>query len=357
LDVDDDQRISGPQTGIIHTVMHDLPRAMLFSLSEGQSLGGSIAREAGMSLAPLEERTFEEGEFKLRPLLSVRGQTAFVLQSLAGSAEAPVGQRLMRLLFLLFGLRDAGAARTIALVPYLAFARKDRRTQLRDPVSARYVAQLLEATGISHLIALDAHNPAAFDNAFRIPVDHLSAIPMFVDYFAGVCGSEPLAVASPDVGGVKRAQIFRERLEQRLDREVELAFIEKRRVSGVVSGGRVIGDVEGREVIVFDDLCATGGTLIGAASALCEAGARSVRTAFTHAPSQKGLAALSAAQVVAQVVFTDSVGGDWHVEFLSRHPKFHRLSIAPLFAQAMTRLSAGGSLAPLLEKWPPVDAG
>jgi ribose-phosphate pyrophosphokinase len=309
-----------------------------------------------MSLAPLEERAFEEGEFKLRPLVSVRGQTAFVLQSLAGSTDSPVGQRLVRLLFLLFGLRDVGATRTVALVPYLAFARKDRRTQPRDPVSSRYVAQLLEATGLSQLIALDVHNPAAFDNAFRIPVDHLSAIPMFVDYFVRVCGGEPLAVASPDVGGVKRAQIFRERLEQRLGREVELAFIEKRRAAGVVSGGRVVGDVAGREVIVFDDLCATGGTLIRAAAALHEAGAKAVRTAFTHAPSQQGLDALSASPLVAQAVFTDSVAGAWHARF-SGHPKFHQLSIAPLFAQAVIRLSTGRSLAPLLEQWPPADAG
>ncbi len=131
----------------------------LCALSESQQLASDIALRARVDTVPLEERLFEEGEFKLRPLDSVRGRTIFVVQSLAGSAAVPVPQRLVRLLFLLFGLRDAGAARIIALVPYLSYARKDRRTQLRDPVNTRYVAQLLEATGVSGLVCLDVHNP------------------------------------------------------------------------------------------------------------------------------------------------------------------------------------------------------
>ena len=158
----------------------------------------------------------KHGEFKLRPLVSVRDRTVFVVQSLAGSADAPVAQRLIRLLFLLFGLRDAGASRLIALVPYLSFARKDMRTQPRDPVTTRHVAQLLESAGVDRLVALDVHNSAALDNAFRIPVDHLSAIPMFVRHFAEHMPAGEIAVASPDVGGIKRVQFFRELLQSEL---------------------------------------------------------------------------------------------------------------------------------------------
>jgi ribose-phosphate pyrophosphokinase len=204
------------------------PPALVCALSESRELASDISRRAGVGLAPIEERTFEEGEFKLRPLVSVRARTVFVVQSLAGSTEAPVAQRLIRLLFLLFGLRDAGASRVVALVPYLSYARKDRRTQLRDPVNTRYVAQLLETTALDRIVCLDVHNPAALDNAFRIPVDHLSAIPMFVRHFADRLPADEIAVASPDVGGVKRVQVFRELQESQLRREVELAFVEKR---------------------------------------------------------------------------------------------------------------------------------
>jgi len=326
---------------------------LLFALSESHTLGVEIARRAGFELAPLEERAFEEGEFKLRPLVSVRDRTVLVAQSLAGSAEVPVAQRLIRLLFLLFGLRDAGARRMIALVPYLSYARKDRRTQPRDPVTTRYVAQLLETTGVDQVIALDVHNPAALDNAFRIHVDHLSAIPMFVRHFAEHVPGAAIAVASPDVGGIKRVQIFRELLQSQLEREVDLVFVEKRRAGGVVSGGAVVGDVAGRTAIVLDDLCASGGTLIRAATALREAGAVAVHVAFTHAPLARGLTALAASDAISQIVFTDSVGSALHVESISPRSRLTILPVAPLFGDAVARILAGAPLTPLLQRWPP----
>jgi ribose-phosphate pyrophosphokinase len=332
------------------------PTPVLVALRESDTLALEISHTVGIAKAPIEERSFEEGEFKLRPLTSVRDRTVFVVHSLAGSVDAPATQRLVRLLFLLFGLKDAGAARRIALLPYMPFARKDRRTQSRDPVNSRYVAQLLEATGVDRILTLDVHNPAALDNAFRIPVDHFSAIPLFVDHFAKHVAQERLLVASPDVGGIKRVQIFRECLERRLGREVELAFIEKRRAGGTVSSGGIVGTVTDREVIVLDDLCASGGTLIRAAAALRAAGARAVQVAFTHAPLASGLAALVAADTIDQIVVTDSVGSVSYLNPSSAHPKVHILKIAPLFAQAVARMLSGAPVAPLLEAWPPSDS-
>src|SRR5581483_5177283 len=144
------------------------PDAAFFALRESLDLASSVAQHADLPLAPLEERDFESGEFKLRPLQSVRDRSTFVLQCLAGTNEVPVAQRLLKLLFLLHGLRDAGAQPRIALLPYLTFARKDRRTQVRDPVNTRYVAQLLESSGVDRVVTLDVHNPAALDNAFRV---------------------------------------------------------------------------------------------------------------------------------------------------------------------------------------------
>lgn len=328
---------------------------LLVALSESQALAQELSAMTSIPVAPIEERTFEEGEFKLRPLISVRDRRLFVVQSLAGSDNAPVAHRLVRLLFLLFGLRDAGAASMTAVIPYLTFARKDRRTQPRDPVNSRYIAQLLEATGLCRLIALDVHNPAALDNSFRIPMDHLSAIPTFVHHFATHYSGSPIAVASPDVGGIKRAQIFRELLEQRLGRDIELAFIEKRRADGVVSMGRVVGQVSGKQVIVIDDLCASGGTLIRAAAALRAEGATDVHAAFTHTPLARGLAALVASEAVGHIVLTDSVGAESHVKSLPKAAKLCVLPIAPLFAEAIARITAGNALTPLLNCWPAPD--
>ena len=329
------------------------PAAVLLALQESGLLGAAVAREAGMALLPIEARRFEGGEFKLRPLQSVRGRATFIVQSLVASPVAPVCERLVRLLFLLQGLHDAGAHSATVLVPYLAFARKERRTQRRDPVSARYVAQLLEAAHADVVIGLDVHNPAAFDNAFRVPTVHLTAIPMMAAYFADRPLSTPLAVVSPDVGGIKRAQLFREQLVARLGRDVELAFVIKRRAQDVVSSGSLLGEVAGCTAIVLDDLCATGGTLIRAAEASRRAGAASVYVAATHAPQPSGLEALAATAAIAGIVVTDSVGFEAPPDGAARASgKLVTLSVAPLLGQLVQRMAAGAPVAPLLEGWP-----
>jgi ribose-phosphate pyrophosphokinase len=325
----------------------------LVSLSESRALALAVADEAHLPLLPVEERRFDGGEFKLRPLESVRGRTVFVLQSLAGRRDTSACDRLLRLLFLVQGLRDAGA-RPVAVVPYLAFARKDRRTQLRDPVSSRYVAELLEAAGVRRVIGLDVHNVAAFDNAFRVPTDHLSALPMMVDHFARTLpDGARITVLSPDVGGIKRAQILRERLASRIGRDVELAFVEKRRAQEVVSGGRLIGEVGGREVIVLDDLCATGGTLLRAARTCLSAGAASVQAAVTHLPLAAGHDAVLAADEISRTVATDSVCDPYISARAAAEPgKLTLLSIATLIGEVLRSMVDGRPIAPLLESWP-----
>lgn len=325
----------------------------LCALSESHTLALAIARHAGLEVTPIEERRFEGGEFKLRPLASVRGRTVYVVQSLAAGGEYPAAERLVRLLFLLGVLKDAGARERVAVIPYIAYARKERRTQVRDPVNTRYVAQLLESMGLDRGMTLDVHNPASFDNAFRVPVDHLSALPLFADHFATRLGDAPLAVVSPDVGGVKRAQLFREFLARRTGRDVELAFIEKRRARDVVASGLLVGGGGAREVVIVDDLCATGGTLVRAAAICRGAGVRAVHVAVTHAPLAAGLDVLRAAADIDSVAITDSVAPG---ESAAPAGKIHTVSVAPLLGQALRRIGAGRPVAPLLERWP-VDFG
>jgi ribose-phosphate pyrophosphokinase len=329
-------------------------RPRFFALSESADFARRVCEEARLPLSPLEEHRFEGGEFKFRPLESVRGRTVVVLQSLAGTEALPVGERLTRLLFLLLGLRDAGADRRVVLLPYLTFAREDRRTQLRDPVTSRYVAELLEAAGASQLVTLDVHNPAALDNAFRIPVDHLSAVPMLVDHLATRFGREDLTVVSPDIGGIKRVQLFREHLIARLGRAVGIAFIEKRRQNDKLSGGTLVGDVAGQTVLILDDLCATGETLARAAKACHQAGAAAIHVAVTHTPVPAGIDSVEALDCIAGVVVTDSTGFNTaSLGTTSTIPgKRTILAVAPLFGQATRRLLARKPLSPLLERWP-----
>jgi ribose-phosphate pyrophosphokinase len=279
---------------------------LLFALDPDCPLSASIARTLGEPIAPHEARLFEDGERKLRPLVDPRGADAFVIAALHGGPLDGPHDKLVRLLMFVATLREHGAARVTAVVPYLAYARKDRGTKAFDPVASRYVAQLLEAVGTGALIVLEAHNLAALQNAFRIPTVHLSAHEAF-DAIAGEWAERgPLVVVSPDPGGVKRAQLWREHLEARLARPVGFAMIDKRRSGGRTSGfDLVAGDVAGAIALVLDDLVATGGTLRRAAHALRGAGAREVVAFAAH-----GLFVPPAAEVLADPAIAEVVVGD-----------------------------------------------
>jgi ribose-phosphate pyrophosphokinase len=313
---------------------------LLFALDATRDFGAAIARELAVTLAPLEERTFEDGEHKIRPLVDPDGADVYVVQSLHGGPAASGDDKLVRLLSFLAALRDHGARRITAVTPYLAYARKDRRTKPFDPVSLRMIAQLFEAVGCDGLITLEAHNVAAFDNAFRRRAVNLDAYPLFSAAAAKLVGDAPVAVASPDVGGVKRAQLWREALEAAWQRPVGQAFVDKRRSAGVVSGGEVVtGDIRDASVLILDDLIATFGTIERAASALRDAGARRVLAFAAH-----GLFVLPAADAlertsVERVFVTDSVP----LFRLQGRPARERVEVLPcaaLFAAEIRRQHA-----------------
>ena len=321
---------------------------LIFAPQASGPFGARVAAAAGTSLAPMEEREFEGGEHKTRPLVSVRGEDVFVVQSLSGDEAGSANDRLCRLLFFIAGLKDSGAARVTACVPFLAYGRKDRRTKERDPVTLRYVAQLVEAVGTDHVLALDAHNLAAFENAFRCPVDHLEAAPLMATFLATLPGATPVCIVSPDIGGAKRAQRLQELLEARTGRDVGFAIIDKRRSSGVVSGGDlVVGPVEGRHAVLVDDLISAGTTLMRAVAACRKAGALRVDALASHGVFLPEARQLLGADGPDRLVVTDSIlptrigpaPGDRLVV----------LEASALFGEAIRRICAGGSVVALRE--------
>ena len=310
---------------------------LLFALDASREFGAGIARALGHEPALLEERAFEDGEHKVRPLVDPLGRDVYVVQSLHGGPELSGDQKLVRLLMFVATLRDQGAARVTAVVPYLAYARKDRRTQPFDPVSLRVLAQLLEAAGAQALITLEVHNTAAFDNALRLRAIHLDPGELFAAAAERLVGREPVCVASPDVGGIKRAQRWRELLEARWHRPLGQAFVDKRRSAGVVSGGTLVaGDVSGATVLLLDDLIATFGTLARAGQALAAAGARRVIAFAAHGLFVGDAGSVLQDSRIERVLVTDSVPPFR----LAGHPALQKVEVlpaAPLFAAAIRR--------------------
>ncbi len=221
----------------------------IFAPGSTRELGARVAQHVGVALAPLEERDFEDGEHKIRPLACVRDHDAYVIHSLYGEPAASANDKLIRLLFLIGALRDTGAERVTAVTPYLCYARKDARTQPRDPISSRYVAQLVEALGANRVMALEVHNPAAYANALRIQAEHLSTATVFAQALSARLGRDaPVAVVSPDPGGFKRAERLRAALSLRMSGEVSLALVEKRRAHGRAGGDPYLLALSGRRV-------------------------------------------------------------------------------------------------------------
>lgn len=315
----------------------------LFSLEEGERLVEQIADRLGVEPARHEERDFEDGEHKIRPLESVRGRDVYVVQSLYSGGGRSVNDRLVRTLFLLGALRDAGAARVTAVVPYLCYSRKDMRTKARDPVSTRYLASMFEAVGIDRMVTVDVHNRAAFQNSFRVPTVHLTAGVDFVEAVAADVDGREVTVVSPDAGGAKRAERFRTLLQERLGRPVGSAFVEKYRSEGVVRGGRMVGDVKGRIAVVVDDLISSGTTLDRAAEACLERGATTVWALATHGVFSADVGEVLAGSSLDRVVVFDTLPLE-RLDPPLPEGGVEVLEVAPLLAEAVGRLHTDGSI-------------
>ncbi len=296
-------------------------RLKLFTGNANPALTREICQVLGLELGRIHSRLFSDGEIHLQIQENVRGADVFVIQPTC----TPVDRNLMELLLMMDALKLASAQRITAVLPYYGYARQDRKDKPRVPISAKLVARLLESAGADRILAVDLH-AAQIQGFFDIPVDHLFASPVMIDYFKPLNIPE-LTVVSPDAGGVERARAFAKRLN------APLAIIDKRREeANVAEVMNVVGDVAGRNCLIVDDLIDTAGTLVQGARALLEKGAISVAACATHAVLSGPALERIGNSELREVVFTNSIPLS---EAAKQCPKIKSLSIAPLLARAI----------------------
>jgi ribose-phosphate pyrophosphokinase len=305
----------------------------VFTGSANPALAEEICQHLGCPLGKAEIRPFADGEIYIQIKENVRGADAFVVQPTC----KPVDRHLMELLLMIDALKRASADRITAVLPYYGYARQDRKDKPRVPISAKLIASLLERAGANRILALDLH-AAQIQGFFDIPVDHLFATPVTIEYLKSVRTPQTVVV-SPDAGGAERARAYARRLD------APLAIIDKRRVeANVAEVMHVVGEVEGRDCLMVDDLIDTGGTLVKGANALLARGARSVRACATHGVLSGNAVELIAESPIQEVVLTNSIPLP---ESALKCPKFRVLSVAPLLARAIRSIHEETSISTL----------
>ncbi|KQB85947.1 MULTISPECIES: ribose-phosphate diphosphokinase [Corynebacterium] len=310
---------------------------MLFSGRAHPELGEEVAKALGIELTPTTARDFANGEIFVRFEESVRGSDCYVLQS----HTQPLNKWLMEQLIMIDALKR-GSARTItAILPFYPYARQDKKHRGREPISARLVADLLRTAGADRIVSVDLHTDQ-IQGFFDGPVDHMHAMPILTDYISSKYSLDDLCVVSPDAGRVKTAEKWANTLG-----DAPMAFVHKTRsldVANQVVANRVVGDVEGKDCILIDDMIDTGGTISGAVGILKEAGARSVVIACTHGvfsdPARERLSQCGAEEVITTDTLPQSTEA-WS--------NLTVLSIAPLLAQTINEIFENGSVTHLFE--------
>ncbi len=307
---------------------------MLLCGTANPELGRRISEEVGVALAPMEITRFADGEFDVRIGESVRGHDVFVIQPTC----PPVNDNYLELFVILDALRRASAARINAVLPYYGYQRKEKKTRARDPISAKLMANFLQVAGAERMIVLDLH-AEAIQGFFDIPVDALTASKILAAHIRSRHGRQPIVVVSPDVGGTARARAIARLLES------PLAIIDKRRPrDDDIEVLNVIGDVKDSNCVVVDDLISTASTLVGAAQALKDEGAKSVDVLATHGVLSNGSLQRLTDAFVDEVVVTDTIPLSAEA---ARNPKVTQVSVAPLIAEAIVRVHEGRSVSAL----------
>ena len=304
--------------------------------NSNRPLALAICEYLGLAETSAAVRRFSDMEVFVEILENVRGEDVFVVQS----TSYPANDNLMELLVALDALRRGSARRITAVIPYYGYARQDRKSGPRTPISAKLVANLITAAGASRVLTLDLH-AGQIQGFFDIPTDNLFAAPVFLKDIRDNDQGEGLVIVSPDVGGVVRARGIAKRLD------ADLAIIDKRRErAGVSEVMNIIGDVAGRTCVLLDDIVDSAGTLCNAAEALAEAGAAAVSGYVTHGVLSGGAIPRVASAPLKELVITDSIEP---TEAVLGAPNIRLVTIAPLLGEAMRRINEERSVSSLFD--------
>ena len=305
----------------------------VFSCSANPEISEEICRRLGITPSRLDIARFSNDNLFVQVLENVRERDVFVVQSFT----QPVSDHIMELLITLDALRSASARRITAVIPYYSYARSDKKDAPRISITGRLVADLLKSAGANRVLTMDLHADSVH-GFFSIPVDHLTAIPLISDHFKETQDLYGTVAVATDAGGAKRVGRFASRLN------IPLAIIDKRRVSDTdVKQGLVVGDVKGRDTIVFDDEISTGGTIVSTIDTLCSAGVNKIYVAATHAVLC-GAAVENLSRTAAEkIVVTNTV----RIPTAKRFPQLETLSVAGLLAEAIKRIHTGESVGAL----------
>lgn len=336
----------------------------IFGLNASYEYALKVSSHLGVGLSPITEKYYEDGEpfvksgpeYSDSSLGNVRGHNVFVIQSLYSDEKETISDKFMKLCIFCGSLKDASSHEVIPIIPHLGWARQDRKTESRAPIATKYVAKMLESVGVSRVLLFDAHNLAAEQNAFNVPLDNLEAKNLIADWCSENLILEnktnKIKVLAPDSGGLSRCERFRNALLKRLRSrgvgidDIEIVIFDKVRIKGQVKGGRIIGDVEDADVIAFDDMISTGGTMQKAARAVENYGGRVWAICATH-----GLFCGKANDVFdkinAKIVVTDTIRPFRLSE--SNKQKLHVVDTTKMVADAVRRIHSGtGSISELL---------
>lgn len=309
----------------------------IFACNSNRDLAKSIANSLGMELSKSEVGQFSDGETYVKIGEMVRGVDCYIIQS----TSSPVNDNLMELLIMIDALRRASAGRITAVMPYYGYARQDRKARARDPISARLVADLIQTAGADRVLTMDLHS-AQIQGFFTMPVDHMLGNPLLVKYYQEKVGYEKdsYVVVSPDIGSVKRTRQFAEYID------VPMAIIDKRRPEDNVSEVmHIIGEVNGKNVILVDDMIDTAGTICNAANALKERGAKRVFACCTHPVLSGPAIERIQASAIEELVVLDTIA----LEDCKKIDKIKQLTVADILADAIYRIHHNASVSKLFK--------
>jgi ribose-phosphate pyrophosphokinase len=295
----------------------------IFCGNANRELAEEISEYLGVPLGEAKVKRFQDGEIAIEINESVRGADVFVLQPTCN----PTNDNIMELLIMIDALKRASARRITPVIPYYGYARQERKSRARDPITAKLMANLITTAGADRVVTMDLHAPA-IQGFFDIPVDHLPGVPILAEYFRNK-GLEDIAVVSPDLGGVQRSRNLAERIG------ASLAIIDKRRPEPNVSQiMNVIGDIQGKTVIMIDDIIDTAGTITQGAQALIDRGAKEVYACCTHPVLSGPALERLEKSVIKEVIVTNTIPLDPEHKI----PKIKTLSVAPLLGSAIVRI-------------------